>query len=71
MGRAKILMSHTRNITMLMTHKNIKYSIPLYTEKESLGKLVSTEIKDNEIILTYAIAEKPIENKSDFIVKFN
>ena len=53
MGRAKVIMSHCRNINMEMTQKFIRYRIPLYSETESLGKLISSEIKDNEIILKF------------------
>jgi len=51
MGRAKILLSHTRDMRMEMTKKFIKYTIPLYSDKGAVGKVISTEIRDNDLII--------------------
>lgn len=62
MGRAKIILSHVRNMQMEMSAKFFRYSIPLNNEREQLGKLISAEIKNNELIITY-------ENKGDYPAK--
>ena len=53
MGRLKVLLSHSRNIEMVMNEKVIKYSIPLYTEKINLGNIQSIEVGDNELIISF------------------
>lgn len=53
MGRLKVLLSHSRNIEMLMNERAIKYSIPIYTEKINLGNIQSIEVLDNEIVITF------------------
>ena len=53
MGRLKVLLSHTRNIEMVMNEKIVKYSIPVYTEKINLGNIQSIEITDNEIVIQF------------------
>jgi hypothetical protein len=53
MGRLKILLSHSRNIEMVMNEKVIKYSIPIYTEKINMGNIHSIEIEDNEIVISF------------------
>jgi len=77
MGRAKVIMSHCRNINMEMTQKFIRYRIPIYSEKESLGKIISTEVKDGEIVIMYENKGdvKPVSNikfiDEDLMVNFN
>jgi len=53
MGRAKILMSHTRNMRMEMASKFYRYSIPFNGEKKNLGNFVSAEIKDHELVVIF------------------
>jgi hypothetical protein len=74
MGRAKILMSHTRNIRMEMASKFYRYAIPLYGEKPNLGNLISAEVKDNEIVLIYenkGVEPKIKHPEPNFVIDFN
>ena len=36
---------------MEMTKKFIKYSIPLYSDRDAVGKIISSEVKDNDLII--------------------
>jgi hypothetical protein len=74
MGRAKILMSHTRNINMEMASKFFRYTIPLNNEKDQLGKFVSAEVKGNDIVIVYE--NKGAEPKKEtpepnFVISFS
>jgi hypothetical protein len=74
MGRAKILMSHTRNIAMEMSAKFFRYTIPFNGEKENLGKLISAEIKGEDIIITYENIGTDLKKKApeaNFVIDFS
>jgi hypothetical protein len=51
--RLKHILGHNRNIEMAMTTKTIKYSIPLYSEKDYMGDFVSAKVKDGSLQVTY------------------
>jgi len=64
MGRLKTIYSHCRNMDMTATEKTIKYTIPLYSEKDTLGMFRGIEVLDNEIRLMFDVVkneEKPIK----------
>lgn len=44
---------HTRDIAVRCSEKTIRYSIPLYSERPILGKLVSAKIIDGSLHLTF------------------
>ena len=61
MGRLKTVMSHTRNMDMIMTDKTIKYAIPLYSELDSLGNFKGIEIREKEICLYFDVLKTGVE----------
>jgi hypothetical protein len=76
--RLKHVLSHNRNIDMIMTTKTIKYSIPLYSEKDYMGEFLSAKVKDGELCVTYKsknveeIKYPPIvKAEPNFIVDFS
>jgi hypothetical protein len=53
----KTLWSHCRNINVVVTETVIKYNIPIYSEKGTLGKVKSIIVKDHGIELEFYIAK--------------
>ena len=64
---------------MVMTNNTIRYCIPLYGEKEHLGKIVSTKVIDNNIVVVYKsinteALQQPVVrtfDDKDFIIDFS
>lgn len=50
---SKIITSHTRNITVNFTKSIICYHIPLYSEINSIGNLISIKHNHDEILIIY------------------
>ena len=66
MGRLRNVLSHTRDISMVMTEKTITYKIPIYLEKNNLGSFVGASIIDGNIILKYSACNDVVsELKAD------
>lgn len=67
MGRLKTIYSHCRNMDMTATEKTIKYTIPLYSEKDTLGMFRGIEVLDGEIRVLFDVAkdkEKPVKESA-------
>ena len=80
--RLKHILSHHRNIDMVMTTNTIRYSIPLHSEKEYMGDFVSAKVKDGYLLVVYKSKNledfaKPVLQKhndteeANFIVDFS
>jgi len=61
-----MIWSHCRNINVFASKSIIKYSVPIYSEKDWIGKFKSIKIKDNEIEIEFYKKDdtevKPKEN---------
>jgi hypothetical protein len=55
----RMLWSHCRNINVVATETLIKYSVPIYSEKGTIGKVKSIMVKDNEIEIEFHIKDTP------------
>ena len=49
----KHLSSHVRDICVLGFPQKVVYSIPLYSERRDLGKLLTITVKEHEIELVF------------------
>ena len=61
MGRLKTVMKHTRNAELVMSEKTIKYTIPLYSERDSMGNFRAIEIKNDEICVYFETKSEAVE----------
>lgn len=48
-----MIWSHCRNIHVYATKDIIKYTIPIYSEKEWIGKIKSINVKENDIVIEF------------------
>lgn len=49
----KMIWSHCRNINVFATDKLLKYTIPIYSEKDWIGTLKSIKVKGNDIEVVF------------------
>lgn len=80
MGRLKTVMKHTRNAELVMSEKTIKYTVPLYTERENMGNFRAIEIKNDEICVFFDVKPETVEEtkamksleikQEDVLIKF-
>lgn len=49
----RMLWSHCRNINVEVCETVIKYSVPIYSEKGTIGKLKSIKVKDHDIEIEF------------------
>ena len=48
-----MIWSHCRNIHVYATRDIIKYTVPIYSEKDWIGKIKSINVKENEIVIEF------------------
>lgn len=48
-----MIWSHCRNIHVYATKDIIKYTVPIYSEKEWIGKIKSINVKENDIVIEF------------------
>lgn len=59
--RLKPIISHVRDIRMVMHPNTIVYSIPLYSEKEHLGQIKSIKVVGESLVITAQVKPEPIK----------
>jgi hypothetical protein len=48
-----MIWSHCRNIHVYATRDIVKYTVPIYSEKEWIGKIKSINVKENDIVIEF------------------